>query len=206
MVNRINLYLLPLFAYCLGSIPWGLVFTRLFGRGDIRKTGSGNIGATNVRRLAGNRLALLTLAADAAKGALPVWMATAVSGTEPVGPELYAAFVALLAFLGHLFPVYFCFKDGGKGVATAAGCFLVLSPWAVVFAGLVSVGVIWIGNRVSLGSLSGSTVLPVAVWINTRSPVTAGCAVIISCLIFLRHKENIKRLRSGKESVFRSRK
>lgn len=205
-MNRFILYIIPVLAYCLGSIPWGVVFTRLSGQGDIRKTGSGNIGATNVRRLAGNRLALLTLAADAAKGALPVWMATAVSRTEPVGPDPYAAFVALLAVLGHLFPVYFRFKDGGKGVATAAGCFLVLSPWAVVFTGLVSVGVIWVGNRVSLGSLSGATVLPVAVWINTRSTATAGCAFVVSCLIFLRHMENIKRLRSGEEPVFRVRK
>jgi len=206
MGNRIILYILPVFAYCLGSIPWGVVFTRLSGLGDIRKNGSGNIGATNVRRLAGNRLALLTLVADAAKGALPVWIAMRAAGTSPVGPNSYAAFIALLAILGHLFPVYFRMKDGGKGVATAAGCFWILAPWAVVFVGLVSVVVIRVGNRVSLGSLSGAAMLPFAVWIDTRSVSVAGCALIVSCLIFLRHKENIKRLRSGKEPVFRTRK
>ena len=123
-------FLLTVSAYFLGSIPFGLVLTRLFTSIDIRKTGSGNIGATNVRRMAGNLLGVLTLIGDVLKGALPVFLATAlVRGEAGNIPEMIIAFVATGAFIGHLFPVYLKFKTGGKGVATAFGCFLVISPW-----------------------------------------------------------------------------
>ncbi len=204
-MDRIILYLIPIFAYLLGSVPWGYVFTRVSGHEDIRKIGSGNIGATNVRRVAGNRWAALTLAADLLKGALPVWIATVTAPVNPAAGAPYAALVALLAVLGHLFPVYFGLKNGGKGVATAAGCFCVLAPSAVLVVTLVFVLVVWIGNRVSLGSLSAAAVLPVAGWINTRSAAVVACAIAVSCLIYLRHKENIKRLLSGKEPLFRTR-
>ena len=203
-MNRLFVYLLPIFAYLVGAVPWGLVLTRLYGRDDIRKMGSGNIGATNVRRVAGNRLAAATLTGDILKGAIPVWLAASTPAVAAVWMDQYAAIVALMAFLGHLYPIYFRLKNGGKGVATAAGCFLVLAPPAVIGVCLIFTLVVWITNRVSAGSLAGAGVLPVAVWINTRSPAITGCALIVSCLIFLRHKENIKRLLSGKEPVFRT--
>ncbi len=203
-LNRYFLYLLPIFAYLIGSVPWGFVFIRLSGREDIRHSGSGNIGATNVRRVAGNRLALLTLAADMLKGAIPVWIATVDASAGAIDVDSYSALVALLAVLGHLFPAYFRLKKGGRGVATAAGCFWVLAPSALIFVTMVFVIAVWISDRVSVGSLFGAAVLPVAVWIATRSAVIAGCALIVSCLIFFRHKENIKRLLSGKEPRFRT--
>ena len=203
-MNRLFVYLLPIFAYLLGAVPWGLVLTRRYGRDDIRRMGSGNIGATNVRRVAGNRLAVATLAADMLKGALPVWIAASTPAVAAVWTDPYAALVALMAFSGHLYPIYLRLKNGGKGVATAAGCFLVLTPPAFIGVCLIFAIVVWITNRVSAGSLAGAAALPAAVWINTRSISISGCALIVSCLIYLRHKENIKRLLSGKEPVFRT--
>ena len=203
-MDLLALYWIPVFAYLLGSIPWGYIFVRRSVRMDIRKSGSGNIGATNVGRIAGNRLAVLTLGADLLKGALPVWIAARAA--EPAGADVFTALVALSAILGHLFPIYFGMKNGGKGVATAAGCFLVLAPSAAGLAILVFGIVLLFGNRVSLGSLSAAAALPFAVWITTRSMPIAGCALISACLIFFRHKENIKRLRSRKEPMFRTRK
>lgn len=202
-MNRLFLYLLPVFAYLIGAVPWGLVLTRLYGRNDLLKMGSGNIGATNVKRVAGNRLAAATLAGDVLKGFIPVWFAAATSAVAANRADPYAALVALMAFSGHLYPIYLGFKNGGKGVATAAGCFLVLAPPAVMGACIVFFLVAWTTNRVSAGSLAGAGALPIAVWFDTRSPVITGCAVIVACLIYLRHKENIKRLISGKEPVFR---
>ena len=154
-MNRLFVYLLPIFAYLLGAVPWGLLLTRLYGRDDIRKMGSGNIGATNVRRVAGNRLAAATLTGDLLKGVIPVWFAVSTPAVAVVWMDPYAALVALMAFLGHLYPIYFRLKNGGKGVATAAGCFLVLAPSAVIGVCLIFTLVVWITNRVSAGSLAG---------------------------------------------------
>jgi len=192
---------LPVFAYLLGSVPWGLVLTKTFTTVDIRQNGSGNIGATNVRRLAGNTLGVLTLAGDIVKGALPVWLAMKI--TVPGNPwnDIYISIVALAAFSGHLYPVYTKFKQGGKGVATAAGCFLVISPMACFVAVLVFILFVCGFDRVSAGSLAASAVLPVAVWKATQSGVLAGCAAVTAGFIYIRHRENIKRLLSGTEPV-----
>ena len=112
---------LVIFAYLFGSIPFGLVLTRLFTSVDIRREGSGNIGATNVRRLAGTPLGILTLAGDVSKGALPVYLSQMVTASTIIPQEVYVSIVALAAFLGHLYPLYLKLKSGGKGVATAAG-------------------------------------------------------------------------------------
>lgn len=190
---------LPILAYLLGSVPWGLVLTRMFTTVDIRRQGSGNIGATNVRRLAGTPLGLLTLAGDLLKGAAPVYLAVNVTGLDPIQQALFVSVVALTAFAGHLFPLYLKLKGGGKGVATAAGCFLVISPMsvlAVLIAFLLILG--WSG-RVSVGSLSAAAVLPAAVWWRLGSPVYCGCAVLMAVLIVLRHRDNIRRLLNGSE-------
>lgn len=188
-------------AYLLGSVPWGVILTRLFGDVDIRKAGSGNIGAYNVFRVAGKKLAVMTLVGDMSKGALPV--ALAMYWLEDSGwkGELWVCLIALSAFFGHLFPVFIGFK-GGKGVVTAAGCFLVISPLVFVVCVLVYVLVLCGSGYSSAGSLSAAAVAPWAAWFATSSiPITA-CAFTAAMLIFVRHLDNIKRLLDGTEHSF----
>jgi len=204
--DRLMVWLLPLLGYMLGSIPWGLVVTRGRGEKNLLHRGSGNIGATNVGRIAGTQAALFTLSADMLKGAIPTWLALRVSCTAGIDPEWYAGMVALCAIMGHLFPCYLGLRNGGKGVATAAGCYLVLSPLALLSSALLFVLVVRFANRVSAGSLSAAALLPGFVWIDTRSVPLTLAAVITAVLIFLRHTANIRRLRRGQEPVFRSKK
>ncbi len=204
MFNMLKFIALPVFAYLLGSIPWGLVLTRMFTSVDIRQHGSGNIGATNVRRLAGPVLGALTLAGDALKGAIPVWLALTITGPGDVRGESYIAIVALCAFAGHLYPLFLKFKSGGKGVATAAGCFLVISPVAGIVAILVFIMFVCWLDRVSAGSLAAAAVLPIAVWEASHSGVLTACAAVITIFIYARHKDNIKRLLSGTEPTIRN--
>lgn len=195
----IKYLVLPIFSYLLGSIPWGLILTRLFTPINIRQVGSGNIGATNVARMAGPGLGVLTLAGDILKGAFPVWLAVSMTTPNQVWGDLYVALVAFAAFTGHLYPAYMKFKNGGKGVATAAGCFGVISPVALVILILVFILFVCWSNRVSLASLASAAVLPVAIWKATGSKVMLGCAVITTIFIYFRHVDNIKRLIAGKE-------
>lgn len=190
---------LSLFAYLLGSIPWGIVLTRLFTSEDIRQQGSGNIGATNVRRVAGTTLGALTLAGDVLKGAFPVWLAVTITVPNESWGEIYISLVALAAFSGHLYPVYMKFKDGGKGVATAGGCFIVISPMACLVVILVFILFIFLSNRVSVGSLAAAAALPIAIWCVTGSGVLTGCAFVTAIFIYFRHMDNIKRLLAGAE-------
>jgi glycerol-3-phosphate acyltransferase PlsY len=195
----------PLIAYLLGSIPWGVVLTRLFTATDIRQQGSGNIGATNVSRVAGPTLGLLTLAGDILKGAVPVFLALKLAGQYQGAHDMFLAIVALAAFFGHLFPLFLKFKGGGKGVATAAGCFIVLSPLACL-AALAAFSVLLLcSRRVSAGSLAAAAILPIAVWFSTLSwEITAGAA-IMSVSIFIRHVDNIRRMVAGTEPKFKDR-
>lgn len=202
--SLINILLLIL-AYLLGSIPFGLVLTRLFSTADIRSSGSGNIGATNVARVAGYGLGAGTLIADFLKGLLPVLLALAANrGAEPGGDILPAA-VALAAVIGHMFPVYTCLRGGGKGVATTAGAFSGLSLWAVLIA-LVAFGVV-VGRtrRVSAASLAASLSLPPALWVATGSVIFLIAGIGAAALVALRHRENIARLLAGTEPAFKFR-
>ena len=195
---------LVVFAYLFGSIPFGLVLTRLFTSVDIRREGSGNIGATNVRRLAGTPLGILTLVGDVSKGALPVYLAQKVIAAPIIPQEVYVSVVALLAFFGHLYPLYLKLKDGGKGVATAAGALVVISPAAVLIAlAAFLLAAVW-SNRVSAGSLTTAAALPPAIWWTTGVPVFTVCALIMAVLIYARHRDNIKRLLNGTEPIIRS--
>lgn len=191
--------LLPVFAYLLGSIPWGLVITRMFTSVDIRQVGSGNIGATNVRRVAGSFFGILTLVGDVLKGTIPVWLAVTIAGPDVIWAQTYTCFVALCAFGGHLYPLFLTFKGGGKGVATAGGCFLVIAPTATIVAILVFIMFVCFWDRVSVGSLAATAVLPVAVWKATQSKTITGFAVLTAIFIYIRHQDNIKRLWSGTE-------
>jgi glycerol-3-phosphate acyltransferase PlsY len=191
-----------LLAYLLGSIPFGLVLSTIFSRQDIRSKGSGNIGATNVLRVAGARLALMTLCLDMFKGALPVFMAVQLmKSPEYPWNQVYLSLIALSAFMGHLYPLYLGLCKGGKGVATAWGCFLVISPVSALVTLLVFVLMACISNKASMASLSGSAVLPMVVWLATHSAVLTLCAAIITGLIVFRHKDNIFRLLHGTESA-----
>ena len=197
----VRLISFPIFAYLLGSIPWGVILTRKFTSIDILQNGSKNIGAANVKRVAGLKLALLTLAGDFLKGALPVFLALVTTDQGDFRWEMYVSLVAFCAFSGHLYPVFLKCRSGGKGVATAAGCFLVLCPIACCAAFLVYITVVWLFKRASLGSLVSSAVLPVAVWLATRSSVLTCFAVLTTAMIYCRHKDNIRRLLSGTEPV-----
>jgi glycerol-3-phosphate acyltransferase PlsY len=192
---------LPILAYLLGSIPWGLVVTTLFTSKDIRKQGSGNIGATNVRRIAGSKAGALVLAGDLLKGALPLFIAIQLVNPSGALGEIYISIVALAAFFGHLYPLYLGLRDGGKGVATALGCILVISPVTAVILLLVFVMMVCLTNRVSIGSLSGAAVLPLIMWKSTDSWIMTLWSLAISLFIYLRHKDNIVRLINGTESV-----
>jgi acyl phosphate:glycerol-3-phosphate acyltransferase len=178
-------------AYILGSIPFGLVITRLGGLGDIRNIGSGNIGATNVLRTGNKFLAVLTLILDGGKGAAAVLIAAQIE-LNSIAP------VAVLAVLGHLFPVWLGFR-GGKGVATTLGALLAMS-WPV---GLLCCGA-WLLCAVtfrysSLSALASMALSPVfAYFLASQSVMIA--AAVIAALVILRHKDNIQRLMAGEES------
>jgi acyl phosphate:glycerol-3-phosphate acyltransferase len=188
-------------AYVIGSIPTGILLTRLITGRDIRRLGSGNVGATNVRRVAGNRLGVVVLGADMLKGVVPVFLAMQLH-TIPGSGFFWESGVALAAFgafAGHLYPVYFKGRSGGKGVATAAGCFLLISPVALAGAGAVFILSVWHRRMVSMGSLTGVAVLPAFLWLSSRSIIFTVLAVVMAVFIFYRHGANIRRIREGTE-------
>lgn len=188
-------------SYLLGSIPWGIILTRRLKTTDIRHAGSGNIGATNVRRIAGTKRGLLTLLGDMLKGAIPVWTASALLPPEMEGfASIIISLAILAAILGHLFPIYLKLKNGGKGVATAAGSFFAVSPLVFLIAFVIFAILAITTNYMSVGSLGASASLPCAMWFTGQAPLLTLCAFIVSVLIFFRHKDNIQRLRFGVES------
>ncbi len=200
--------LIVLCAYLLGSIPFGYLIVRLAGRGDVRATGSGGTGATNVTRRAGKGAGILTLTLDAAKGAVAVLLARWLL-TEDFGVDWWVAAAALAAILGHIFPVWLGFR-GGKGVATGLGIFLSLAPLAVLCAGVVFLFVVWTTRYVSLGSMTAAAILPLCVWLlggqqrtaeNLKPLLTA--AIVGAAFIILMHRANIGRLLNGTENKFK---
>ena len=197
---------LLILAYLLGSIPWGLILARVYSSHDIRLKGSRNIGATNVMREAGALPGLLTLTGDFLKGAIPVYLALLAFGSANGSADIFLAGVVLAAFLGHLYPLYLKFRDGGKGVATAAGCFTVVSPWAALAAFGVFIVMLFVVRRVSVGSLAAAATLPAAMWLTTDSVMMLAAACIIAFFIFIRHQDNLKRLAAGKEPKFKLKK
>jgi len=193
LINFVLNPLLVVFAYFLGSIPVGVMLGRLKGV-DPRKTGSGNIGATNVMRAAGKKLGVVTLILDAAKGFVPVALATLLGV-----PLCVVALVGLVAFLGHVFPVFLRFK-GGKGVATALGVYLAISPVTILAAFVVFVIVAAIWRYVSLASMIGATVVPIGLYLIGAPWSFVVMAVLITLVVIVRHKDNITRLVKGTES------
>jgi len=183
------------FSYLLGSIPFGLLFARMAGLGDIRKIGSGNIGATNVLRTGNRWVAGATLIADAAKGAVTILIAAEFLPGSPTNLEAVAA---LGVFLGHLFPVWLKFK-GGKGVATFLGIlFALFWPIGVLFAA-TWITVALFSRYSSLAALVASAISPFyLMWLGRWE--YCGIVALLVVLIFITHRENIMRLLQGKES------
>ncbi|HHP7235125.1 MAG TPA: glycerol-3-phosphate 1-O-acyltransferase PlsY [Desulfobacterales bacterium] len=193
-------WMLPPLAYLLGSIPFGVIIARRFAAVDIRSSGSGNIGATNVMRLAGVIPGLLTLAADILKGTVPVLLARILL---PAAGELYLSVTVLAAVCGHMFSICHRFR-GGKGGATTAGAFLAVAPTAVLIAAAGFVLAAGLSRRVSPGSLLAAVLLvPATGWV-THSTAYTLCAVAAAVLIALRHRSNIDRLIRGCEPPFRA--
>jgi glycerol-3-phosphate acyltransferase PlsY len=170
---------------------------------DIRQQGSGNIGTTNVSRVAGSTLGLLTFIGDVLKGAGPVYLSVILAGKQQGTADLLPAAAALAAFFGHLYPLFMKFKDGGKGVATCAGSFAVLAPPACLSAMLIFILMLFSTKRVSAASLGAAAVLPWAAWFSAGTSFITGAAVVMAVFIFWRHSDNIKRLLAGTEPKFR---
>jgi glycerol-3-phosphate acyltransferase PlsY len=181
-------------AYLIGSVPFGLILTRLAGAGDVRRIGSGNIGATNVLRTGRKGLALATLALDLVKGALPVWLAY-----RYLGPDM-AVVAGLGAVLGHCFPVWLKFR-GGKGVATAAGVVLALTPAVAAIAIGVFVLVLLATRYVSLASMLGAIAAAPGAYL-LGYVQAAELYLLLALLIVVKHAGNIRRLLQGSEAKF----
>lgn len=192
-------------SYMLGSIPAAYIAGNMKGV-DLRKHGSGNLGATNVMRVLGSRIGLLVFAFDMAKGALPValfprWVP--LTEMPMADPTVLAILCGLAAIVGHVRPVYLKFGRGGKGVATAAGVFLALAPLQTLLTLLVFAVVLMVSGFVSLGSLVSAVTLPLllGVTVGTRSPLFA-ISVLVAVFVFWTHRANISRLRNGEEHRF----
>jgi glycerol-3-phosphate acyltransferase PlsY len=195
-------------SYLIGSIPFGYLIVRARGGGDVRETGSGGTGATNVTRRAGRSAGVLTLLLDAAKGALVALTARWLLAPD-FGVNAWVAAASIAVVAGHVFPVWLKFR-GGKGVATGLGVFLSLTPAAVALAALVFIAMVWTTRYVSLGSISATATLPLFVWLlrergNSDARVIAlapvmAVAIIGGALIIFMHRANIGRLLNGTEN------
>jgi glycerol-3-phosphate acyltransferase PlsY len=190
--------LLVICAYLVGSIPTGLLLAKAFGGVDIRSTGSGNIGATNVYRTMGPKIGIMTLLGDCLKGVIPIVIAKSLGL-----PVAWIALIGLAAFLGHVYTVFLGFK-GGKGVATALGVFLAASPLAVLVALAIFSLVLYKWRYVSLASITATAIMPSLVALIDRKPVMVLMTLVIAAVVILKHRENIKRLRNGTESKFKA--
>lgn len=193
ITNTMQSFVSILFGYLLGSIPFAYLLTRRRGI-DIRDVGSGNVGATNVLRATGLLPALTVMALDVGKGASSVLLTARWISAEPTAP----AVAGLAAVIGHIYPVWLHFR-GGKGVATAAGVFGVLTPLALLPALVIFLVTTWTTRFVSLGSVLGTVVLsPIAYSLHAPAPVVAAAAGAAAVIVF-RHRANIRRVVRGTE-------
>ena len=194
-----RLLLVVIIAYLIGSIPFGYLIVRAKGGGDVRDTGSGGTGATNVSRRAGKAAGVVTLILDALKGAIAVIIAQLMLKGDDTTWLPAAAAIAVI--VGHVFPVWLKFR-GGKGVATGVGVFLMLAPLAVLFAGVIFVTVVALTKYVSLGSILAAATIPLFVWLFVLEvdlkPLLAA-SITGALLIVFAHRGNIARLLSGTE-------
>jgi len=202
-----KLIIVVIVSYLLGSIPFGYLIVRRKVGADIRETGSGGTGATNVSRRAGKAAGVVTLVLDALKGAVAVEWARVLAGPS-LGAEWIVTAAAIAVLIGHIFPVWLGFR-GGKGVATGVGVFLVLAPIALLCAGVLFVAIVAFTRYVSLGSMVAAATIPLFVWLQSvfvtpvadlRPLLTA--AIVGAVLIVFAHRGNILRLAKGAETQF----
>jgi acyl phosphate:glycerol-3-phosphate acyltransferase len=185
-------------AYLLGAVPFGYLLVRFKTGADVRSSGSGNIGATNVMRTSGKGVGILTLLLDIGKGYLAVWLASRLTEKDP----LWMAAAALAVMAGHSYPVFLKFK-GGKAVASFIGAFLCLAPLALAAAAVVFVATVIWTRYISLASIIGAATFPLAVWLITKPPIPVFLAALIGgAFIIYRHRSNIQRLHLGTENTF----
>ncbi len=190
-----------LIAYLAGSIPSAYIAGRVRGV-DLRKHGSGNLGATNVVRVLGAKIGAVVFLADFFKGFLPVFYLPIVADT--LQPQLWALIYGAAAILGHVKPIFLLGRGGGKGVATASGVFTALVPVPMLISMATWIVVFWISRYVSLASLVGAAILPIAIYVlyrDAHAPVFIA-SVIIAAFVFWTHRANIGRLRRGEEHRF----
>ena len=186
-------------AYLLGSVSFGILFSKLFGLPDPRTVGSGNIGATNIARSGKKLPAILTLLGDALKGWLPVWLALQSNMLMWV-----VAAVGLAVFFGHLYPIYHKFK-GGKGVATALGVMLAVSGW-LALACLITWGIVFAISRISsLSAIVAATLSPIYAWFLLPYKDYVLMVLVMAVMLVWRHKTNIQKLLAGTEAGFKKR-
>jgi acyl phosphate:glycerol-3-phosphate acyltransferase len=194
-----NGFLSLVIAYLLGSIPFGYVLTRLKTGRDVRASGSGNIGATNVMRTGGKALGIATLLLDIVKGVFAVMVAEKLTEASP----LWMALAALLVCAGHVFPIFLGFQ-GGKAVATFAGAFGFLMPLPLLATLVVFAIGVAATKHISAGSILGAAAFPLGAWLILQPSLTEMLASIVACgLILYRHRSNMQRIHAGTESVFR---
>jgi glycerol-3-phosphate acyltransferase PlsY len=187
-----------LIAYLLGAVPFGYLLVKWKTGRDVRASGSGNIGATNVLRTSGRAAGILTLLLDIAKGFLAVWIAARLTDSSP----LWTSMSALAVIAGHAFPVFLKFR-GGKAVASFIGAFLYLAPLPLVAVLVVFVVVVGVTRYISLGSMVASGSFPLAVWLMSHPPApVVWAAVIAGSFVVARHHQNIARLAKGAEHKF----
>jgi glycerol-3-phosphate acyltransferase PlsY len=189
-----GVYLLPVFAYLLGSVSSAIVIARIFGLKDPREVGSGNPGATNILRYGGKKAAALTLLGDVLKGVVPVVVARALGVDAPV-----LALVMLAVFVGHVFPVFHGFK-GGKGVATAFGALIALNIWVGLLLMASWMLMALVTRYSSLSAITVSVLAPFYVWWLTQSEVLIAATAAMSLLLLWRHRGNIRKLIAGTET------
>jgi glycerol-3-phosphate acyltransferase PlsY len=193
-----------LLAYLLGSIPAGYLLVKLVKGSDVRKQGSGNIGAANVVRTSGWALGILVLLLDGLKGWFAAWVAARMTDPSPYTLAWMSA-AAFAAMVGHSFPIALQFK-GGKSVATFFGGFLAVSPAGILAAAIVYLTGVLVTRHSSVGSLMAATTFPLGLWLIAHpGPLVIGPAVAAAVLVVLRHRENLQRLREGTEPQLRGR-
>lgn len=200
----LDIVAVALVSYLAGAVSFSYVAGRVFGGIDLRRHGSGNLGASNTYRLLGGRIALAVLAGDVAKGFLPVYFAPAYAPMGAVSDHWLMIVAGFCAVIGHMYSVFVGFQ-GGKGVATTAGVFLALAPWGLLVAAIVFAAVFAAKRIVSLASIAGAAALPLAVLALDRSGVAPShwsllaVSAAVSVVVLVKHQANIRRLLAGEE-------
>lgn len=193
-MSNLDIVIATFVAYLIGSVSSAIIVCKIMGLPDPRTQGSRNPGATNVLRIGGKKAALITLLGDLLKGVLPILVA------RWLGFDANAlALIAFAAFLGHLFPIFFRF-EGGKGVATALGCLIALNWPTSLCWGATWIIMAFLFRYSSLASLTASLLAPLYIWVFTQNKAYAISISVMSLLLFVRHKQNIRNLLTGKES------